>query len=191
MNRLDFFKESIKNLRTVGTLTRSSRFLSQKMADQINYKEAKFIVELGAGDGVITRFILKNMAPDAKLMSFEVNPEFCTGLRAIDDDRLIVIEDSADKIAYYLKEHNFSELDGVVSAIPFVVVPEKESYHIIESCREQMKLDSPFIQVHYSLLTRKMYKKIFGNLDIKFVFLNLPPAFVLVSRKDAEHLITG
>ena len=34
------------------------------------------LVELGAGDGVITEHILKHMKKDAKLLSFEVNEKF-------------------------------------------------------------------------------------------------------------------
>jgi hypothetical protein len=33
------------------------------------------------------------------------------------------------------------------------------------------------------LLTKKFYQTIFGNVDISFVPLNIPPAFVLVSEK--------
>lgn len=190
MNKINFFKQGIKNLKTVGTLTRSSRFLCKKMAEQVDYEDARLIVELGAGDGVITKAILERMSPDARLMSFEVNPEFCADLRAINDDRLIVIEDTATNLSNHLKEHNFSAIDAVVSAIPFVVIPDEESYEIIESCRSNMKMNAPYIQVHYSLLTKKMYERIFGNVGIKFVLLNVPPAFVLVSKKDSAHLTT-
>src|SRR5699024_9623591 len=103
MNKINFFKQGIKNLKTVGTLTRSSRFLCKKMAEQVDYEDARLIVELGAGDGVITKAILERMSPDARLMSFEVNPEFCADLRAINDDRLIVIEDTATNLSNHLK----------------------------------------------------------------------------------------
>lgn len=191
MNKIKFLREGLKDLKTVGTLTRSSRFLCKKMVKQVDYSDARYIVELGAGDGVITKYILEEMSDDTKLMAFEVNDKFCDNLRDIPDDRLIVIEDTAEKLPSYMEEHGFDQLDAVLSAIPFVVIPDDVSYEIIEQCRDNMRDGSPYIQVHYSLLTRKMYKKIFGNVDVNFVPFNIPPAFVLVSNRNSEHLTTA
>ena len=95
MKKIDFFKESIKNIKSVGTITRSSKFLCRGMIKPVNFDQADVIVELGAGDGVITEHILKKMKKDAKLLSFEVNEKFCDQIRKIKDDRLIIVEDSA------------------------------------------------------------------------------------------------
>ncbi len=183
MTKIEFFKEGIKNLKTVGTLTRSSKYLCQGMIKHVDFDTAKVIVELGAGDGVITEHILKAMRPDAKLLSFEVNESFCDTLREINDDRLIVVEDSAENIQYHLEDEGESHIDYVVSAIPFVGLPDELGYDIITKCRDLLKPKGLFIQVHYSLLAKKLYNNVFGNVDINFVPLNIPPAFVLVSEK--------
>lgn len=183
MTSIDFFKEGIKNLKTVGTFTRTSKFVSKEMVSHIDFKNAKTIVELGAGDGAITKHILANMAPGSKLLAFEVNSAFCEMLREIKDDRLIVVEDSAEKIGEILKENNLEEADFILSAIPFVALPDELSYKIVEESKENLKTGGKYIQIHYSLLVKKMYKKIFGNVDVNFVTLNIPPAFVLVSEK--------
>ncbi len=153
------------------------------MVKHVNYKEATFIVELGAGDGVITKHILKNMKADAKLLSFEVNPEFCKRLRAINDERLIVVEDSAENLERHLRENSFDHIDSVISAIPFVSLPDELGLNIISECEKFLKKGGLFIQVHYSLLAKKLYQKVFGNVDVNFVPINIPPAFVLVSEK--------
>lgn len=180
---MSFFGESIRNLKTVGTFTRSSHQLCRGAIKHVNFETAQFIVELGAGDGVITEHILNRLRPDARLIIFEVNPKFCKILRDIHDDRLIVIEDSAEKIDYYLEEHQFPRVDYIISAIPFVVVPEKEAFTIVEACKSALEIGGKFIQVHYSLVLRKMYAKVFGNVAVNFVLINLPPAWVLVSIK--------
>ncbi len=183
MGTIEFFKESIKNLRTVGTLTRSSKSLCKAMIKHVDFKTANVIVELGAGDGVITKHILKKMKKDAKLLSFEVNAEFCKQLRAINDPRLVVVEDSAEYLERYMKENNWSEIDAVISAIPFVALPDELGLMIIGECKRFLKKGGLFIQVHYSLLAKKLYQKVFGNVDVNFAPLNIPPAFVLVSEK--------
>lgn len=183
MGNIEFFRESLRNIRTTGTITRSSRSLCKNMAKHVNYKEAKFLVELGAGDGVITKHILKKMKSDARLLCFEVNAEFCKQLRAINDPRLIVIEDSAENLEKHLREHKFKDIDSVISAIPFVSLPDELGLAIIGECEKFLKKGGLFIQVHYSLLAKKFYQKVFGNVDVNFVPINIPPAFVLVSEK--------
>ena len=184
MSTIEFFREGIKNLKTVGTITRSSKFVCKEMVSFIDFSTAKVIVELGAGDGVITKHILKGMRPDAKLLVFEVNEAFCDLLHNINDDRLIVVADSAEKIGDYLTKNNLGDTaDYIISAIPFVALPDELSYQIVEASRDHLSKGGLYVQLHYSLLVRKMYKKVFGNVDVNFVPLNIPPAFVLVSEK--------
>lgn len=184
MSTIEFFREGIKNLKTVGTLTRSSKFVCKEMVSFIDFSAAKVIVELGAGDGVITKHILKGMRPDAKLLVFEVNEAFCEILRNIKDDRLIVVADSAEKIGDYLQKNKLgATADYIISAIPFVALPDDLSYQIVEASRDHLVKGGLYVQLHYSLLVKKMYKRVFGNVDVNFVALNIPPAFVLVSEK--------
>lgn len=183
MNKIKFFKESIKNLKTIGTITRSSKYLCKGMIRHVDFKKADTIVELGAGDGVITKHILNSMKKDSQLLTFEVHKSFCELLKKIDDDRLEVIEDSAERIGHYLEKHQKKQADYIISAIPFVMMPEEISYKIIRECSKYLKPGGLYIQVHYSLLAKKMYKDIFGNVDVNFVPINIPPAFVLVSEK--------
>lgn len=183
MKRLDFLVEGLKDLKTMGTVTRSSRSLCRNMIKHVDFKHADLIVELGAGDGVITRFILNEMKPDAKLLVFEVNARFCDILRDIGDDRLIVAEDSAEEMDYYLKQLNSTKVDYVISALPFVALPKELGLDIVGKCYRFMKQGGRYVQVHYSLLSKKLYQTIFGNVDINFVPFNVPPAFVLVCEK--------
>lgn len=183
MNKIQFFKESVKNLKTVGTITRSSKYLCQAMIKHVDFDNAKVIVELGAGDGVITEHILAAMKPDAKLLSFEVNKAFCDKIREINDPRLIVVEDSAENIESHLNKAGETEIDFVVSAIPFVSLPDELGYNIITKCRNLLKDGGLFIQVHYTMLAKKLYTEVFGNIDINFAPINIPPAFVFVCKK--------
>lgn len=153
------------------------------MIKPINFKEAKVIVELGAGDGVMTFEILKHMNPNTHLLCFEINPQFCEILRGIQDERFILIEDSAEQLGAHLQRLNMPEADFIISAIPFVALPDELSESIVQGCFKVLKKNGLYIQFHYSTMIKKMYKKIFGNIDINFVPLNIPPAFVMICEK--------
>jgi len=154
------------------------------MIKPVNFERATLIVELGAGDGVITKHILKKMRPDAKLVVFEVNPQFCEKVRSIKDDRMVVIEDSAENLTEHLAKLSLPKADFIVSAIPFVALSKELTITIVKTCFDNLVKGGLFIQMQYSLLLKKTYERIFGNVKIDFVPVNVPPAFVLVSRKN-------
>lgn len=183
MNAIAFFRESLRDLKTVGTVTRSSPSLCKGAIEPVDFADARYLVELGAGDGVITKHILEAMHPEARLMAFEVNPKFCDRLRDLGDARLVVVEDSAERLKEHLDANAFAEVDAVVSAIPFVSLPVALADSIVRLCRDVLRVGGPFCQVHYSLVRKKVYEGIFGNVKVNFVPMNLPPAFVLTSRK--------
>ncbi|MEZ4987367.1 MAG: methyltransferase [Saprospiraceae bacterium] len=180
MNRIAFLKEGLKNLRTTGTVTPSSRFLCQAMLREVDFATSRVLVELGAGNGVITRHILDAMAPDARLLVFEVQPNFCELLRKIDDDRLVVIEDSAEYLPQYLQQYGFEKANHIISAIPFVILPKELATRIVETCRDHLLPGGFFVQMHYSTVLKPLYKGIFKRVRIRFMPLNIPPAFVFV-----------
>jgi phospholipid N-methyltransferase len=183
MTRLKFFVEGIKNIKTTGTITRSSRFVCRRLIKGIDFDTAKCIVELGGGDGVVTKHILENMGADTKLITFEILPQFCDLLRNLNDDRLIVAQDSAENIQKYLIENGFKKADYVVSTLPFVNIPEDIGTRILNVAKENLKTGGIFSQLNYSLLTKDLYQSIFGNVDFDFIMRNVPPAFILTCVK--------
>ena len=49
----------------VGSIRPSSRFLGEKMLENIDFIRSKSLIELGPGCGVFTDMIIDRMAPDA------------------------------------------------------------------------------------------------------------------------------
>jgi phospholipid N-methyltransferase len=89
------------------------------MFGKLNYSDAKVIVELGGGRGVFTHEILKLMNSDCKLLVFEVNEVFSNQLKSeIQDERVTIINDSAEHIGTYLQQHQFEKADHIISSLP-------------------------------------------------------------------------
>jgi len=185
-NRLTYIKEGMKNMKGMGTIMTSSRYLCKSMLKDIDFDKARLLVELGSGDGVVTHHILKRMHPEAKLISFEVNELFFPFLDKIKDPRFILVKDSAEKLSFYLKEYNLGTPDHIISALPYLMMPKDVTKNIMAECVKNLKQGGLYVQMHYALKLKQMYKDAFGNVDVNFVPLNIPPAFVLTSIKDKK-----
>jgi phospholipid N-methyltransferase len=83
-----------------------------------------------------------------------------------------------------MKAHELETIDAVISAIPFVIIPEPAATSIVQSCKDNLIEGGNYVQVHYSLMAKKLYEKVFGEVDVNWVPLNIPPAFVLVCQNN-------
>ena len=182
MNRFKYFIKGVKDFKTKGTIAPTSKYTSKRMLRNIDFSKADLLVELGAGDGSITRRILEQMHPNAKLYSFEIDPKFCEFLAKIDDPRLHIINDSAEFLTDYLKKWGVEKVDSFVSGIPFVMLPDALGDNILQQAKDALHEDGRFVQFHYSTIPKKRYKRIFDAIEIKLEVRNLPPAFVFICR---------
>ena len=187
MGAIKFFIEGVRRFKEVGTFARSSKFIGKTMSKYIDFDTAKCIVELGAGDGAITTQLLKRMRPDTKLLVFEINDQLCEDLQRQfgDDPRVQIIKDDAKKVGEYIAAAGFECADAVASAIPFVIIPEDD---IIEAAAEHLRPEGYYVQLHYSKIAKKRYERIFGNVDIDFVMMNIPPAFIHICQKKEGYV---
>lgn len=184
INKKIFFKSFIDNPRQTGSIIQSSPFLVSELIRPVNFNEARFIVEFGAGTGVVTKKILQKMSPNATLLCFEINKELCKELKKkIKDPRLKIINDGAEKLERYLKRYGIKEVDYIISELPLVVLPKKIKEGILKQVTTYLKNGGQYIQFQYSLVSRKKFKEIFSQMEVRFTLLNLPPAFVYVCTK--------
>lgn len=178
--RLGFLRESFRNLRSTGSVAPSSRFLCRGIAEKVDPEKAKVVVELGPGDGVITRYILERLPEDGQMFIFEINETFVQHLQAeFKEPRLKVIHDSAEAMGRYFQENQVQKVDYIISGIPFLMLPESLAEGIIDECRKWLRPGGLFIQFHYAPMMLKFYRRKFGNAKVDIVPLNIPPAMII------------
>ncbi len=182
-NNIKAFIEAAKNIKTVGTVTFSSKFLVDKMIEAVDFNNAKFIVELGAGNGCITKGILEKMRPDAQLLSFEINEEFCNMIREFGDDRLVLVNESAENLEQWLDKLGVEQVDAVVCALPLVWLPDDLNERVLRMIKKRLKKGGVFTQLSYKSNTKNKFKHLFEDIDTRFTLFNLPPAYVFVSEQ--------
>ncbi|CEG27083.1 class I SAM-dependent methyltransferase [Bacillus sp. B-jedd] len=181
MKTIKFFLQYLFYPRKVGAVLPSSEYLAEKMIETIEFQSANYIVEYGAGTGVFTEKILKYRKPNTIVMLFESNKMFYETLREKfkEENNLIIINDTAENIDKYIKQHGFPYIDYVISGLPFASLPKNVSNGILNKSRTFLKNGGRFITFQYTLLKRELFNQHFEQIDIKREYRNVPPAFVL------------
>ncbi len=179
-----FLRTFFKERKQVGAVAPSSRFLVKKMCNKIDFETARVIIELGPGTGVFTKEILDRASNDSKIFVFELNQDFCKILEAkFNDDRIILVNDSAEKMQAILKSHGLDEADAIISSLPLTVIPEPVKSNILKAAYQILKPKGIYVQYQYSLNAKKLIESHFGKLNMKFSLINIPPAFIYVATR--------
>jgi len=181
---LSFIKQYIIKPRTVGAILPSSKYLANRMIQEIDFKDARYIVEYGSGTGVFTEKIVKRIKKDTKVLLFESNKEFCDLLKEKyeDEPNIYIINDSAEYIGEYMRKYDIPWIDYIVSGLPFASLPNEVSSNILKETQKYLNEDGKFITFQYTLLKKDFIKKYFNKISIKMEVRNVPPAYVLYCR---------
>lgn len=184
MDKLKFFREAIRDIKTSGTIFPSSRFLTRRIVNTINFSKVKVIVEFGPGNGIITKEILNRIPKGATLIAFEINDKFFQSLEKIKHSQLIIEKASAENVEAILKKHGFDKADCIISSLPLTNIPTEISDRILDNAYKAMKKDTLFVQYQYSLTYYKKLKEVFNDqVKLSFEAFNIPPAFVYIAKK--------
>ena len=178
MKNIQFFKESLKNIKEVGTIFPSSKSVVEKMVAPINFEKKLTILELGSGSGVITKKLLGKISCDSQLICFETNKKFYQELKKINDKKMILINESAEKMKSYLDEFEIEKVDYIVSSVPLVSLPKETTNKILSISVEILGESGKLIQLQYTKLLDKRLKSHYNQIDIQFTLKYYLPAFI-------------
>ena len=183
---LSFLREFIRRPTHIGAIAPSSRWLARRLVPSATLRSADTVVELGPGTGAFTRAIQDTIVPSTTFFALEINQQFATNLRRRFPD-LTVHHDSAEKLPKYLAQHGKSEVDCILSGLPWaslsMEVQEGSMTAVAESLRPGGTF-ATFAYVHAVYLPkarrfRRRLESLFTTVETSpVVWLNLPPAFV-------------
>ena len=80
MGNIEFLIQYVKSPRSIGAVLPSSQKLAEEMVRNVDFQNAKCIVEYGPGTGVFTEKLIAKKKEDTLLIVFEKNQEFCNNL---------------------------------------------------------------------------------------------------------------
>ena len=173
-----FLKRLIKNPRSLGAITPSSKALARFICRHIDYKEGDYVVEIGAGTGSFTRAILTSGVPSSKLIVVELDKELAQYLR-INFPDVLVIHGNATILETLIPAYVIGNVQTIVSGIPMVNVPKNVQKEIIDSCFRILGEGGGILQFTYGPIS-PVSAQSFGFFAQKLgrVLQNFPPATV-------------
>ena len=195
MNPAAFVAEALADFGTVGAIAPSSRYLTRAMLRPLPLKNARAVVELGPGTGVMTRALLDLLPSDATLLAFEINSRFTRHLRStISDSRLALIHAPAQALKEELSRRGYRRVDAVLSSLAMGLMSDRERHALLREISIYLKKKGTFTQYQYlhglQLRDRQLSKfdmsgllgRYFRSVQRKIIWRNLPPAFVFTCR---------
>lgn len=178
-----FFGQYIQNIRTVGAVVPSSRFLAKQMIAPINFSKAKIIVQFGPGTGSLTEQLLRHRKPETSLVLIEYNESFYRVLKEKygSEKRVYIYHGTAEDVDGILRQFGLAKkVDYIVSGLPFASLPRQQSAAILERAKSVIRPDGLFITFQYTLLKMPFIRSYFTTIGVSRVWRNIPPAYVLV-----------
>ena len=182
---LEFFKGFLKNPREVGSVIPSSRFLTRRTLECGEVRQARVIVELGPGTGVLTRHALERMRADAKLVAIEISRDFVELLqKEFPDPRLFVHHGSATEIEAALAKIGARQADLVMSGIPFSTLERGVGLATLRAAKRVLAPGGRFVAYQFRSKVRDFGEPVFGTrAETHSGFWNVPPMKIYVWRQ--------
>jgi len=181
-----FLSAWVRAPRHVGSVVPSSRFLSRKIAQQVDPHKPGWVIELGAGTGTITRGLLEAGIKPDRIMAIERDRKLVLHLEQHFPDIRVVRADAVT-LAALLMEEKVHKVNSIVCCLPLLSMPKD----VVETVLTQVfaLLPGGGIMVQYTYGPRSpIPRALQKRLGVKArragrVLLNIPPATVWCYQK--------
>lgn len=171
----------INSPRSIGSIFPSSKYVTGKMLEPINWDRAGTIIELGAGTGVFTGEIAARKKEATRLLVIERDPDMRRNLE--DFYPGMDFGSRAESLSYLCRKFALPRADYIISGLPFANMEKERRNRIMTEINECLKPGGLFITFQYSLQLENTLKALFEEVTMKMEFRNLPPAVIYTCRK--------
>ena len=172
-----FLRRWLANPLQMGSIVPSSPALCRRVVDQVRRAPDEWVIELGAGTGVISRALLAGGVPPERITVVEIVPDMARHL-AETLPGVNVIAGDARSLPDLIPGNRHGRIGTVVCGIPLVLLPVAEQRRFIDA----MQAVAPgrgFL--HYSYcVTSPLPERKHGLVATREAWtpLNFPPASV-------------
>jgi len=187
---MKFLLQAIRDPQHIGAFTPSSKRLAELITDNADLENAKIIVELGPGEGVFTKQIIKKRAVDSVYFTIEHNLQF-TRIMKFKYPHIETFHNSAEHIEEYLHMLGYNQCDRIISGLPWTAFDDALQETILSHICKSLAPAGLFLTFSYypfnylsrgTLFRQKLYDY-FSDVKETKIVMNFPPAFVYICRK--------
>lgn len=181
---LTFLAGFLRHPKEVGSVIPSSRALIRRILRFGGVSEARTVVELGPGTGVITKTLLKSVRPDAKVVGMEINPLYVKTLgQDIADPRFSIHNGPAIEVREALESIGENAADLVISGIPFSTLDKDEAVKTLENVRDSLAPGGRFLAYQFRSEVKRLADPVFGPGEVHQGYWNIPPMRIYVWKR--------
>ena len=180
-----FLGKFLRHGTTIASVWPSSRTLSRATIKQIDWANAKVIVELGAGTGPITDQVIARLHPHTRFIAIERDADFAKILqqRFAGQKNVEIVQGDVRDLEKILKARNIDAVDAFVSGLPTPSLPVGVRKRMFVSVRKYLSPNGVYSNItEIPFLYWRYYKSVFHNVKFDFVMRNMPPGGVYHCR---------
>lgn len=177
----------LRNPRTVGAVSASSKALAREMVREIPRDKPVTVVELGPGTGSFTRAIVERVAPGSRFLAIELEREFVERLRPRWPGVEFVLANAVE-LEQIVKKRHMTPVDHIVSGLPFASLPVDDIRRILDGIQHTLRPGGTFTTFQYlhgygmppgRFFRREMSLRMKGPAHRRLVMKNFPFSFTL------------
>lgn len=180
-----FFGKFLRHGTKIASLAPSSPWLSRTTVRNVDWPNARVVVELGAGTGPITRELARQAHPDCRVLALERDPDFARLLRDRFQDQkgLEIIEGDVRDLAAILADRGIAQADYVISGLPVPSFPKDLQRDLFQAVGKVLSTKGTYNQItEIPWVYMGLYRKYFEDVRFLFEPRNFPPAGAYVCR---------
>jgi phosphatidylethanolamine/phosphatidyl-N-methylethanolamine N-methyltransferase len=182
MGTLSYIRNFLKD-RQVASITPTSRFTIERVCRHIDFDRDLRIIEFGPADGVFTKVILDKLTPGSGIIAIETNSDFARSLRSYRDERLTVVNRSAEDVRKIAAERKWDRADYIISGIPFSFLKKDVKHRILQDSAELLGEQGLFLGYQTSSHLKPHLQTYFPKVETEMEYLNIPPMCIYRARK--------
>jgi len=172
---LAFFVAFLRHPFQVGSIIPSSQFLMRRVVDVAGIGSAATIVELGPGNGGLTRAILRAAPAHARVLSIELDPRLHELVCDIDDERLIAHLGDAHRLKDTLSQYGLGAPEMIVSGIPFSTMSMLSGSQLLSKISSVLSPGGRFVAYQLSKRVAILARPFMEAEHMEVELFNIPP----------------
>ena len=181
MDALRYVRTYAKDLK-VGAITQSTKYVVRAVTAAVG-EAYRFIVEYGAGDGVLCQSLLDRLPDDGRVTAVEQNDHMYDELCRIQDSRFSAIKGDVLAMSQDPRSFGLPRIDAVVTSIPLTFSSPADRETLVANTYAMLSAGGSMVVYQYTPLVWPLLKKYFRRVTMRFEPRNILPYFIMRAEK--------